>query len=139
MAEFHFTIQYGEFNADVVVAGDCSLYDFAAFIIKTVGFAFDHAFEFCDNVEEPYQSEERYTLFADTGMGEEGDKSVRKTRLSAVFTPGRQMIFHFDYGDDWFFLVTCTAVNDSKAKRALKKVIATRGEPPVQYPDYEEE
>jgi len=47
------------------------------------------------------------------------------------------MLFHFDYGDDWFFLVTCTAVKESAAKRRFKKVLSTRGTPPVQYPDYE--
>lgn len=138
MDEFHFTIQHGKFSADVIVGGDCSLYDFAAFINKVVGFAFDHAFEFCDDLRDPYQSTERYTLFADMGEGEEGDRSVKKTRLSAVFTAGRKMVFHFDYGDDWFFLVTCSAVKDSSAKRAFKKIVSTRGKPPEQYPDCEE-
>lgn len=36
------------------------------------------------------------------------------------------------------FLVTCTAVKESAAKRPFKKVIATKGTPPEQYPDYEE-
>lgn len=138
MNEFHFTIQYGKFSAKLVVGGDCSLYTFAAFINKAVGFAFDHAFEFCDDIEDPYRSTERYTLFEDMGEGQEGDRSVKKTRLSGVFTPGRQMVFHFDYGDDWFFLVTCDEVKESAVKKAFKKVVSTRGEPPVQYPDYDE-
>lgn len=138
MNEFCFTIQHDRFSADVVVGGDCSLYDLAAFIIKSVGFDFDHAFEFCDNLDDPYQSTERYTLFADMGEGDEGDRSVKKTKISTVFTPGREMVFHFDYGDDWFFLVTCTAVNDSAAKKAFKKVVSKKGKPPVQYPDCEE-
>jgi hypothetical protein len=138
MQEFHFTIQHGKFAANVIVSGECSLYKLAAFITETVGFAFDHAFEFCDNLDNPYQSTERYTLFADMGEGEEGDRSVKKTRISAVFTAGRQMVFHFDYGDDWFFLITCTAVKDSTAQRAFKKLVSTRGKPPEQYPDGEE-
>ena len=55
--------------------------------------------------------------------------------MAAVFRPKRKMVFHFDYGDDWFFLVTCTAVTDSAAKRRFKKVLATTGTPPEQYPD----
>ena len=137
MEEFHFTIQHDKFSADVVVGDDCSLHDFAAFITKSVGFDFDHAFEFCDNLSDPYQSTERYTLFADMGEGEKGDRSVKKTPLSTVFTPGRKMIFHFDYGDDWFFLVTCSAVKSSSAKRAFKKTVSTRGKPPEQYQDNE--
>lgn len=134
MQEFHFKIQYGDFTADLAIGGDVSLYTFAGFIIKTVGFDFDHAFQFCDNLKYPYRSEERYTLFADMGEGEVGDGSVKNTKLSQLFKPRRKMVFHFDYGDDWFFLLTCTAVKESAAKRPFKKVVATRGTPPVQYP-----
>jgi len=138
MQEYHFKIQYDAFTAEVVVGGDCSLYDFAKFIIKTVGFDFDHAFQFCDNLRDPYQSEERYTLFADMGEGEPGDSGVKKTPLSVVFRPSRKMIFHFDYGDDWFFLITCAAIKESSAKRPFKKVVSTHGTPPEQYPDFNE-
>ena len=138
MQEYHFKIQYDDFTAEVAVGGDCSLYALAGFIIKTVGFDFDHAFEFCDNLKDPYRSKERYTLFADIGEGEPGDRSVKRTRISAVFHPRRKMLFHFDYGDDWFFPVTCTAVKESPAKRPFKKVLATHGTPPEQYPDIEE-
>jgi hypothetical protein len=63
---------------------------------------------------------------------------VQKTLVSAVFRPRRKMLFHFDYGDDWMFPVTCTAVKESTAKRKFKKVISTTGTPPVQY-DYGED
>jgi len=138
MLEHHFKIQHGNFTAEIIIGGDCSLYQFAAFIIKTVGFDFDHAFEFCDNLKDPYRSKERYTLFADMGEGQEGDRSVKKTKLSALFIAKRKMLFHFDYGDDWYFLVTCTAVKESTAKKPFKKVLSTKGSPPVQYPDCEE-
>lgn len=137
MQEFHFKIQYDDFTAELAIGGDLSLHDFAKFIIKAVGFDFDHAFQFCDNLKNPYRSKERYTLFADIGEGESGDGSVKKTKLSAVFTHGRKMVFHFDYGDDWFFLVTCTAVKESAAKKPFKKIVATHGTPPEQYPDHE--
>ncbi|AHF92470.1 hypothetical protein OPIT5_21640 [Opitutaceae bacterium TAV5] len=134
MQEFHFKIQYDDFTAELAVGGDQSLYALAEFIIKAVGFDFDHAFQFCDNLKRPYRSKECYTLFAD--IGEDDDNpGVKKTRLSEVFRPRRKMIFHFDYGDDWFFLVTCTAIKESSAKRPFKKVVATQGTPPEQYPE----
>lgn len=135
MQEYHFTIQYGDFTTELTVGGDVSLYAFAEFIIKAVGFDFDHAFQFCDNLKYPYRSKERYTLFADIGQGEPDDHSVKKTKLSKVFKPRRKLCFHFDYGDDWFFLVTCTAVKESAAKRPFKKVVTATGTPPEQYPD----
>lgn len=94
----------------------------------------DHAFEFCDNLKTPYRSKERYTLFAD--MGEDADDpGVQRTLVSSVFRPKRKMLFHFDFGDDWYFLVTCTAVKESDAKRRFSKVLELKGSPPVQYPD----
>lgn len=137
MKEHHFRIQHGDLTAELAVGGDCSLYALAQLIIKTVGFDFDHAFEFCDNLKSPYRSKERYTLFADLGEDAD-DPGVQGTPLSAVFRPRRKMLFHFDYGDDWFFLVTCTAVKESAAKRPFKKAVSTHGTPPEQYPDYEE-
>ena len=138
MKEHHFTLTFENFTAELVLGGEWSLYDFAAFLIKTVGFDFDHAFEFCDNLKNPYRSTERYTLFADMDDDEADDPGVQNTRVSAVFHPGRKMLFHFDYGDDWFFLVSCTGVKESTAKRPFRKVLSSRGTPPEQYPHYED-
>jgi hypothetical protein len=132
MTEHHFTLEHDRYKAKLVLGGEWSLYDFAEFIIETVGFDFDHAFEFCDDLEDPYQSEERYTLFADIGE-EADDPGVKKTLVSAVFAPKKEMVFHFDYGDDWYFLVSCTAVKESEGKRKFRKVLETKGKPPVQY------
>lgn len=137
MKDYHFTIQYDEFHAEIVLTGEYSLYEFAEFILATVGFDFDHAFEFCDNLKNPYRSKERYTLFADIGE-EADDPGVQKTPVSAVFRPRKMMLFHFDYGDDWFFLITCTAVGDSSSKRRARKVVSMHGTPPEQYPDPDE-
>jgi hypothetical protein len=136
LPEFHFTLRYATFTADLAVDDGCSLHDLAELGIKAVGFDFDHCFQFCENLTDPYRSKERYTLFADIGEGEEGDRSVKRTPVAAVFRPKRKMLFHFDYGDDWHFLITCTAVKESAApgKRRLRKILATRGTPPVQYP-----
>lgn len=134
MQEFHFTVQRNSYSADFVIGGNISLHTLAEFILKTVGFDPDHTFQFCDNLKRPYRSKERYTLSADLG-GDRHNPGVMKTRLSAVFRPRRKMIFHFDFGADWFFLLTCTAVKESEAKHAFRKVVATRGTPPVQYPE----
>ena len=137
MREHHFTLRFQDYSADFVLGGKFSLYELAEFIIGTIGFHFDHAFEFCDDLKNPYKSKERYTLFADIGEGE-GEPGVKKTQVADVFRRGRQMVFHFDYGDDWMFLLTCTEVKESAAKRRFKKVLSTKGNPPVQYPDCDE-
>lgn len=137
MQEHHFTLQYEKFEAQLVLGGNWSLYELAELLIQALGFDFDHAFEFCDNLQNPYQSSECYTLFADIGEGD-GEPGVKATKVADVFKTGKKMLFHFDYGDDWCFPITCTAVKDSAAKKPFLKIIATKGTPPEQYPDYEE-
>ena len=120
------------------MGGAPTLYELAEFIIDTVGFDFDHPFEFCDDLKRPYKSTESYTLFADMDCGDDQWPGVKKTLVADVFTATRKMAFHFDYGDDWLFVVTCTAVKESAATRPFQKVLSTKGKPPVQYPDCEE-
>lgn len=123
---------------DFALKGDFSLYELAEFIIDSIGFHFDHCFEFCDNPDSPYKSRERYTLFADIGEGE-GEPGVQRTSMADVFSEGRTMLLLFDYGDDWEFPLTCTGVREVEGKRRSKKVLATDGQPPVQYPDIDDE
>jgi hypothetical protein len=59
--------------------------------------------------------------------------------IEEVFSPKKKMLFLFDYGDDWEFLITCTGVEESPNKRKIRTVISTKGTAPIQYPDYEEE
>jgi hypothetical protein len=138
MQEYHFTLEYDDFKAGLVLGGKWTLYNFAEFLLKTVGFDFDHPFEFCDNLKRPYRSEEIYSLIADLG-GDADDPGVQNTLVSEVFKARKKMVFHFDYGADWYFLITCTAVKESPAKRRFKKLLAIEGKPPVQYPDCEDE
>jgi Plasmid pRiA4b ORF-3-like protein len=139
MKTYIFEIKYGRFRATVGFVGEYTLYDLAETLIEAVGFDFDHCFEFCDNLGNPYDSKERYTLFADIGEADD-DPGVKKTLISQVFTEGRSMLFHFDYGDDWEFPVTCTDIGEEEeATRRYRKVLSRRGTPPIQYPPDEEE
>ena len=140
MQIYNFTLTApGGFTAEVALSGTASLHDLAALLIKAVGFDFDHCFEFCDNLKDPYRSKTRYTLFFDLGEGQPGDRSVKKTLVQDVFKPGTRLCFHFDYGDEWLFLVRCDSVETSAAKRKVSRVLSRSGTPPEQYPDYEEE
>ena len=140
MTSHHLTLAFNDFQADLVFTGDWSLYHLAESLIEALGFDFDHAFEFCDDLEDPYRSKERYSVFA--GVELEADdvieRGVKDTSVREVFTKGRDMLFHFDFGDDWFFHVTCTDVQESSARRKSRKITARRGQPPVQYEEEEE-
>lgn len=142
MQNYTFTLEAGDdFSAIVTLSGTCSLHQLAETLIKALGFNFDHAFGFYDNLDDPYDSTEKYTLFADLGQPEDGEPGVKATRIQDVFVPGKTLCFLFDYGDDWMFDVSCESVTATKATRQTRRILGTTGTPPVQYeyPDEEDE
>lgn len=142
MKEYTFTVQFEDYTVTLALAGDWSLHAFAYAITKAIGFDFDHAFEFCDNIKNPRRSKKRYSVFAeDCEIDENGfvDPGVDDVLISDVFTRRKAMVFHYDFGDDWYFVVRCTAITETDAKESYSKVLSTVGTPPEQYPDYEDE
>jgi len=131
-----FTISDGDdYLAEIAISGSINLYGLAEHIIDTIGFDFDHAFGFYDNLINPYRSSEVYTLFNDMEDSEDDDPGVQKTFIQEVFEPKKKMIFLFDYGDDWQFLITCTAIQPRSDKKKIRQVLSTKGPQPEQYPE----
>ena len=126
---------------DIEVDSGRSLYDLAKAIVGAFDFAFDHAFGFYSGLTDRTMMEARpkYELFAD--MGEESDAlSVKRTRVSEAFPEvGRVMLFLFDYGDEWLFLVEVTGLGRRVPRARYPKVLAKVGPSPEQYLDEEED
>ena len=141
MHTYTFKILDGDgYEVTIAISGNINLYGLAEHIIDSIGFDFDHAFGFYDNLRNPYHSAEAYTLFADIEDADsEGQLSVNRTLIEDVFETGKKMIFLFDYGDDWQFLLECIDIEPAKNKRKVRKVVSEKGTAPEQYPDYEEE
>ena len=140
MHTYTLKIQDGEgYEAIIAISGNINLHGLAEHIIDTIGFDLDHAFGFYDNLRNPHKSSEAYTLFADMEEADDdGSLSVNRTHIEEVFEKGKKMIFLFDYGDDWQFLLTCKDVEPVTSKRKVRKVLSQKGTPPEQYPDWEE-
>ncbi len=140
MKSLHFKVEQEDWSAELQLPANSTLEDLAAAILAAAKFEMDHAYGFHDNLKNPYRSTEEYTLFVD--MGEERhvetDTGVQTTRIDSVFKAKKKMLFHFDYGDDWFFLLTCTGEEEGKAFKK-PKTLKTTGAPPEQYPDWDEE
>ena len=67
-------------------------------------------------------------------------RGVRRTGLSTVFPePGKQMLFLFDYGDEWRFKVELIGLRRKEPNAAYPRVVKRVGEAPPQYPDLEED
>jgi len=49
-----------------------------------------------------------------------------------------EIIFHFDFGDDWRFKMVVESIANNDAHSSAVTVIEQRGEPPEQYPDWDE-
>lgn len=138
---YTFTVRAGDdFSAQLVLSAMHPLHDLAELCIKAIGFDFDHSFGFYDNLTNPYQSSEQYSLFADIEDEEsdDNDPGVERVWIGDVFEPGRTMTLLFDYGADWCFPIFCESVLPGKNRRKVKKIVSRTGTPPIQYPDEDE-
>jgi Plasmid pRiA4b ORF-3-like protein len=129
---------------DVEDRGDSSLYRLAEAIVHAYDFDFDHAFGFFSRTEGDYfRSERKYELFADMAdvAAENPDsRSVRRTTISEVWNkPGEKMLFLFDYGDQWRFIVELQGFGSVEPKRKYPRILGRVGTSPEQYPQLEEE
>ena len=120
---------------EIELLGDKSLVDLAKAIVKAFDFEFDHAFGFYSKLtgRDVMRSQPKYELFADMD-GETDAQSVKRTRISKAFPAvGRRMLFLFDYGDDWRFVVEVIGVGKTEPKTRYPRVLQKVGASPEQY------
>ena len=67
-------------------------------------------------------------------------KSTAKTRIGDVGL-NENDVFHylFDFGDDWWLRIRVQNITETKSKKKHIKLIKSFGEPPPQYPDYDDD
>ena len=124
---------------DIELPDTKSLHDLGEAIVAAFDFDFDHAFGFYSKLKgHIFDSPVKYELFAD--MGESDAQSVKHTHICTAFPKvAPKMIFLFDYGDDWRFHVEMIGKGQKQPRVRYPKIVASVGEAPEQYPDYEEE
>jgi len=120
------------------IHGDFTLYSLAKAIVDSFGFYFDHPFGFYDNIKKWSNSNEGYELFAD--IGEESEfKGVKRTKISKAFDQiEKKMLFLFDYGDEWHFIVELKGIELSKEGERYPFVAESIGGAPSQYGETDE-
>ena len=107
---------------EIEVESRKTLSDLAEAIVHAFGFEFDHAFGFYSKLtgQDVMRSQPMYELFADMGEATEA-KSVEKSRIADAFPDvGHTMLFMFDYGDDWRFVVEVIGLGQ-KARRPVTR------------------
>jgi Plasmid pRiA4b ORF-3-like protein len=126
---------------EIEVESRTTLSDLAEAIVQAFGFEFDHAFGFYSKLkgQDVMRSQPKYELFAD--MGEKTDaRSVRRTRVADAFPDvGHTMLFMFDYGDDWRFIVEVIGLGQKAAKTRYPKVRKKVGKAPEQYGSWDDD
>jgi hypothetical protein len=77
----------------------------------------------------------------DESLGEEDGatpKGVKGVAVSEAFEKGKKLLYLFDYGDEWRFIVECKKIEENDGG-TYPRVLESKGEAPEQYPDYDEE
>jgi len=98
----------------IAVPEDFTLFQLGEAIIDSFKFDFDHLFGFYDNLKRWTQSVEAYELFTDRGEASVFP-GVKRTGVSKVFRePGKKMLFLYDYGDEWRFIVHLKKVEEAR-------------------------
>jgi len=122
----------------IEISGGLSLYKLAGAIVNAFGFNFDHCFGFFDNTAENYfESKKKYELFADLkdqGIEPVDSDSVKKNKIKDVFKKeGKEMLFLFDYGDNWEFIIKFESLGNKITGEKYPKVVESKGQAPRQY------
>jgi len=116
-----------------------TLYNLAEVIVDSFDFYFDHAFGFYNNIKRWRESTEGYELFAD--MGEKSKfKGVKRTKINKVFDKiKKKMLFLFDYGDEWYFIVELKGIESLEEDAKYPLVVESVGKAPPQYEEMDED
>ncbi len=130
-----------EISREIEILENTNLYKLAEAIIEAYNFDFDHCFGFFSRIDESryFDSERKYELFTD--LIEEGENleptgagSVKRTKINKVWQNiGDKMMFLFDYGDNWQFVVEIIGFGEREKNKKYPRIIKKVGRAPKQY------
>ncbi|MFH1838277.1 MAG: hypothetical protein ABH808_02150 [Candidatus Kuenenbacteria bacterium] len=132
-----------EISREIEILENSSLYKLAETIIDAYNFDFDHCFGFFSEIDDRrcFDSEKQYELFTDLikkgediGIEPTGAGSVEKTKIKEVWQNiGDKMMFLFDYGDNWQFVVELVGFSKKDIKKKYPRIMKKKGRAPKQY------
>ena len=140
-AIFRFRAKLGTVWRDFEIDGSDTLENLAVAVLDAFKFHCDHCYGFYSKLKgNNSKSDEIYELFVDMeeGSHNKNAKGVQETIIEGVFSPKKTMLFFFDYGDSWEFILTCKGVLEAEPGVAYPRITGGEGEAPEQYPPYEE-
>jgi hypothetical protein len=121
-----------DFWRDIEIAADQNLEDLHLAIQKALGWDDDHLYSF-------YTGRRAYDRRNEIGSPwSESQRHTHQVTLGSLdLRKGKQLLYHFDYGDDHLFDIEVLGVNVSAPKGKYPKVVGRHGKRLEQYPDEE--
>jgi hypothetical protein len=119
----------------VVVRGDQTLVDLHRVLQEAYGWEDDHLYSFWLNGRFWGGRSSEYTT---PGWCEDGRRSARAKLDGLGLALTQKVAYVFDFGDEWRVSLTLTKVEPAGAG-PYPSIVASRGEAPPQYPDYDDE
>ena len=129
---YTFKVTLGSKWSRITIGAKQSWDDLAAIILHSVDFDNDHLYEFS------YRNRFGFIQTINHPEMDEGPFTDEVLIGAAPLRVGQTLIYTFDFGDDWKFTVVLEQV-DSDGTIQTPIILETQGEPPKQYPNWEDE
>jgi hypothetical protein len=128
-----FKVTLGSAYRKIAVPGITSLEELAESILSAFNFDNDHLYEFI------YKNRYGITERIVHPYVENDELCTTDCAVSGLpFYKGMELTFHFDFGDDWRFQLVVESIASKDVSCTAPTVIEQQGNPPEQYPDWEE-
>jgi hypothetical protein len=132
-SSYVFKISLGSAYRKIAVPSTVSLEDLAGSILSAFNFDNDHLYEFIfknrygitERIVHPYVDNDALCT-TDCVIGE------------LPIYKGMELTFRFDFGDDWRFQLLVESILSNDSSYSEPTVIEQKGEPPEQYPDWDD-
>ena len=113
------------------ISGSENLDALAYVILECFDFTHEHMYEFS-------MDGDLYSPYNIISYSDEGQQTTDRVRIDQLdLTKGDKFIFHYDFGDDWVFVVSVQKIAETETPEEPKLL---RGKGAVeQYPDWDED
>ncbi len=131
--EFTFKVSLGKAYRKLAIPSTISLDELASSILSAFDFNKEHLYQFVykndygitEHITHPFLDNEYGLYTSEITVGE------------LPLYEGMEFIFHFDFGDDWRFLLVVESLKVTDSSLLKPKIIEQDGEPPEQYPEWD--
>lgn len=128
-----FKVSLGNVWRRIEICSEMTLEDLTDTILAAFDFDKDHLYSYY------YKNRFGYTAEINSPNSYEEPHTIEKLIGEIQIPTGSSMKFLYDFGDNWEFEVLLEKINPLDKKIKSPRIIEEHGEPPLQYPDWEDE